>query len=146
VTLTVVDDDGRSSMANTTATIQGVIFINNPPVATCIAPSSVTVGQEVSLDASLSNDSDGTIVGYRWDFNGDGTYEVDWVTTPIITTTFSSSGSFVVTLEVIDNNDAVSTYSTTVSVTEAKKNTPGFDILLVLAALLIGFFLYKKYT
>ena len=146
VTLTVVDDDGRSSMANTTATIQGVIFINNPPVATCIAPSSVTVGQEVSLDASLSNDSDGTIVGYRWDFNGDGTYEVDWVTTPIITTTFSSAGSFVVTLEVIDNNDAVSAYSTTVSVTEAQKNTPGFDILLVLAALLIGLFLYKKYT
>jgi parallel beta-helix repeat protein len=146
VTLTVVDDDGRSSMANTTATIQGDIFINNPPVATFIAPSTAIVGQEVSLDASLSNDSDGTIVGYRWDFNGDGTYEVDWVTTPIITTTFSSPGSFIVTLDVIDNNDAISSYSTTVSVKEAQKKTPGFDILLVLAALLISLFIYKKYT
>jgi parallel beta-helix repeat protein len=145
VTLTVVDDDGRSSMANTTATIQGVIFINNPPVATCIAPSTVTVDQEVSFDASLSNDSDGTIVGYRWDFNGDGTFDIDWVTTPIVTSTFSSPGSFVVTLEVIDNNDAVSSYSTTVSVKEAQKNTPGFDILFVLIALLIGLFMYKKY-
>ncbi|HWR63973.1 MAG TPA: PKD domain-containing protein, partial [Candidatus Thermoplasmatota archaeon] len=97
VTLTVVDDDGRSSMANTTATIQGVIFINNPPVATCIAPSTVSMGQEVSFDASLSNDTDGTIVGYRWDFNGDGTYDTDWVTTPVIATTFSSTGSYVVT-------------------------------------------------
>jgi hypothetical protein len=51
-----------------------------------------------------------------------------------------------VTLEVIDNNDAVSPYSTTVSVREAQKKTPGFDILLILAALLIGLFIYKKYT
>jgi parallel beta-helix repeat protein len=146
VTLTVVDDDGRSSMANTTATIQGVIFINNPPIATFIAPSTVFVDQEVSFDASLSNDSDGTIVGYRWDFNSDGTFDADWITTPLITTTFSSPDSFVVTLEVIDNNDAVSPYSTTVSVREAQKKTPGFDILLILAALLIGLFIYKKYT
>jgi PKD repeat protein len=145
VTLTVVDDDGRSSMANTTATVQGVIFINVPPIATCIAPLAVTVGQEVSFDASLSNDSDGVIVGYRWDFNGDGTFDTEWMAAPIVTTTFSSSGSFVVTLEVIDNDDAVSPYSTTVSVTEAQKKTPGFEIPVVLVALLIGLFVYRKY-
>lgn len=145
VTLTVVDDDGRSSMANTTATVQGVIFINDPPIATCIAPVTATVGQEVSYDASLSNDSDGVIVGYRWDFNGDGTFDTEWMATPVVTTTFSSSGSFVVTLEVIDNNDAVSPYSTTVSVTEAQKKTPGFEIPVVFFALLIGLFLYRKY-
>ena len=145
ITLTVVDDDGRSSMANTTATIQGVIFINDPPIATCIAPLAATVGQEVSFDASLSNDSDGVIVGYRWDFNGDGTFDTEWMAAPVVTTTFSSSGSFVVTLEVIDNNDAVSPYSTTVSVTEAQKKTPGFEIPVVLVALLIGLFLYRKY-
>jgi len=145
ITLTVVDDDGRSSMANTTATVQGVIFINDPPIATCIAPLAATVGQEVSFDASLSNDSDGVIVGYRWDFNGDGTFDTEWMAAPVVTTTFSSSGSFVVTLEVIDNNDAVSPYSTTVSVTEAQKKTPGFEIPVVLVALLIGLFLYRKY-
>lgn len=145
VTLTVVDDDGRSSMANTTATIQGVIFINSPPVATCIAPSIVTVNQAVNFDASLSNDSDGTIVGYRWDFNGDGTFDIDWVTMPVINTTFSSTGSFVVTLEVIDNNDAVSSYSTTVSVKEVQKGIPGFEILGLFLAILIGLFVYKRY-
>jgi PKD repeat protein len=144
VTLTVVDDDGRSSMANTTATIQGVIFINNPPIATCISPTTANVGQEVTFDASLSNDTDGTIVGYRWDFNGDGTYDTDWMTTPIITWIFSSAGSFVVTLEVMDNNDAISPYSTTVSVKEIQKGIPGFDIVLVFMALLIGLFLYRK--
>ncbi len=144
VTLTVVDDDGRSSMANTTATIQGTIFINNPPVATFIAPSTATVGQEVSFDASLSNDTDGNIVGYRWDFNGDGIFDADWVTIPMVTTAFSSSGSYVVTLEVIDNNDAVSSYSTTISVKDIPK-TPGFDVLLLVVALLIGFFLYRRH-
>jgi len=144
VTLTVVDDDGRSSMANTTATIQGVIFINNPPIATCIAPTTANVGQEVTFDASLSNDTDGTIVGYRWDFNGDGTYDTDWMTTPIITWIFSSAGSFVVTLEVMDNNDAISPYSATVSVKEGQKGIPGFDIVLVFIALLIGLYLYRK--
>jgi parallel beta-helix repeat protein len=146
VTLTVVDNDGRSSMANTTATIEGAIFINQPPVATCIAPSTVIVGQEVSFDASLSNDTDGTIVGYRWDFNGDGTYDTDWESTPIITTTFSSTGSYVVTLEVIDNNDAVSPYSTTVSVREEQKNTPGFELLLFITALLGSLLVYRRYT
>ncbi|MFA5101737.1 MAG: PKD domain-containing protein [Candidatus Thermoplasmatota archaeon] len=145
VTLTVVDDDGRSSMANTTATIQSDIFINTPPVATCVAPSTATVDQVVTFDASLSNDSDGTIVGYRWDFNGDGTFDTDWVTTSVTNTTFSSPGSFVVTVEVIDNNDAVSSYSTTVAVTEAQKGLPGFETLAVLVALLIGLFVYTKY-
>jgi hypothetical protein len=141
----VVDDDGRSSTANTTATIQGVIFVNNPPVAMCIAPSTCLVDQEVSFDASLSNDTDGTIVGYRWDFNSDGTFDTDWLTTPVITWMFSSSGSVVVTLEVKDDIDAVSSFSTTVLVKEVEKNTPGFDIFLVLVAILVGLFLYDKH-
>jgi parallel beta-helix repeat protein len=144
VTLTVVDDDGRSSMANTTATIQGVIFINTPPVATYIAPSTANVGQEVAFDASLSNDTDGSIVGYRWDFNGDGTYDSDWVSTPFITWVFSTAGSSVVTLEVKDNNDAISPYSSTISVKEVQKGIPGFEVLFVLAALLIGLYLSRK--
>ncbi len=144
VTLTVVDDDGRSSMANTTATIQGVIFINNPPVATCIAPSTANVSQELTFDASQSNDTDGTIVGYRWDFNSDGIYETDWVTTPIATWTFTTAGTYVTTLEVMDNNDAISPYSTTISVKEVQKGIPGFEVLLLFAALLIGLYIYRK--
>ena len=144
VTLTVVDDDGRSSMANTTATIKSSIFDNNPPIAMYTAPSTTSVNQEVSFDASMSNDSDGKIVGYRWDFDGDGTFDTVWLNTPIITSTFSSVGSFIVTLEVIDDGDKIGSYSTTVSVTEVQKKTPGFEILLVLLSILIGLFLYYK--
>ncbi len=145
VTLTVVDDDGRSSMANTTATIEGAIYVNSPPVAAFISPTTVFVDQEISFDASASNDSDGTIVGYRWDFNSNGTFDTDWLTVPVITMTFSSVGSSIVTVEVIDDGGAVSSYSNSILITAVQKKSPGFDFLLVFLAIFVGFILYKKY-
>jgi parallel beta-helix repeat protein len=144
VTLTVVDNDGRSSMANTTATIESMIFINNPPVAYFDAPATASPDQEINFDASLSNDTDGTIVGYRWDFDSDGTFDTDWLPTPVSTYTFTAGGNYVVTLEVMDDKDAVSSYTTTVLVREPEKNTPGFEIILFFLAFFIGIMLYNK--
>lgn len=144
VTLTVVDNDGRSSMANTTATIQGSIFVNTPPVAALVAPTAAVIDQEITFDASLSNDTDGTIIGYRWDFDDDGVFDTDWLTTPFITTTFSSAGSYVVTVEVKDEMDATSAFSTTVIVQETQNNTPGFDIIFMVLSLFICGWLYSK--
>jgi len=144
VTLTVVDNDGRSSMANTTATIQGTIYLNNPPVAMFTALSSVSVNQQVSFDASGSNDTNGTIVGYRWDFNGDGTFDTDWLNVSVTTNTFSSVGSSIVTLEVKDDGNATGSFSTTIAVKAVEKKTPGFDIILVLLAVLVGLLIYNK--
>jgi parallel beta-helix repeat protein len=144
VTLTVVDNDGRSSMSNTTATIQGTIYLNSPPVAMFTALSSVSVNQQVSFDASGSNDTNGTIVGYRWDFNGDGTFDTDWLNVSVTTNTFSSVGSSIVTLEVKDDGDATGSFSTTIAVKAVEKKTPGFDIILVLLAVLVGLLIYNK--
>lgn len=144
VTLTVVDDDGRSSMANTTATIQSEIFINSPPNAMFTIPSTVTVNQEVLIDATLSNDSDGFIAGYRWDFDSNGTFDTDWMVEAFVTTSFSTIGSYVVTLEVKDELGSVSSYSTTVSVQQTSENTPGFDIILVLLTIGLCILLYLK--
>lgn len=144
VTLTVVDNDGRSSMANTTATIQGTIYLNSPPVAMFTALSSVSVNQQVSFDASGSNDTDGTIVGYRWDFNGDGIFDTDWLNVSVTINTFSSVGSSSVTLEVKDDGDATGSFSTTITVKAVEKKTPGFDIILVLLAVLVGLLIYNK--
>jgi hypothetical protein len=144
VTLTVVDNDGRSSMANTTATIQGAIYQNNPPVAVFSAPSTTLVNQEVTFDASGSSDTDGTIVGYRWDFDSDGTFDIDWLNTSVITFTFGTPVSSYVTLEVRDDADAVSSYSANILVTSDQKKTPGFDILLVLLAVFVGILLITR--
>jgi parallel beta-helix repeat protein len=143
VTLTVVDNSGRSEIANTTATISGDMYANVPPVPIIDAVSAVTVNQLVTFNASASYDIDGTIVGYRWDFNGDGTFETDWLTNATTTYTFATAGSVIVTLEVKDNANA--SFSTSITVNAVQKKTPGFDILLVLLAVLVGLLIYRKY-
>jgi parallel beta-helix repeat protein len=144
VTLTVVDNDGRSSMQNTTATVQSILIENTPPIAICMAPATVGVDQEVYLDASLSNDPDGIIIGYRWDFDGDGTFDTDWLATPFITYTFPSSGSHVVTLEVKDDRNTSSSFSTTIVVEEAQGGIPGFELLGALSAIAFVLLLWKR--
>ena len=131
-------------MANTTATIQGTIYLNSPPFAVFTALSSVIVNQQVSFDASGSNDTDGTIVGYRWDFNGDGTFDTDWLNVSVTTNTFSSVGSSIVTLEVKDDGNATGSFSTTIGVKAVEKKTPGFDIILLLLAVIVGLLIYNK--
>jgi len=144
VTLTVVDDDGRSAMANTTATISGQIYLNSPPVAVFSGPLASQVNQNVFFDASGSIDVDGTIVGYRWDFNGDDQYDTDWLSTPTTSYTFSVAGSFPVTLEVKDNANSTGTYVSPLDVQVPTKKSPGFEILLVLLGVLICLLLMKK--
>jgi parallel beta-helix repeat protein len=144
VTLTVVDNDGRSSMANTTATISGEVYINSPPLAAFTAPSTVTLNQLVSFDASASNDTDGTIVGYRWDFNNDGTFETNWLETPVITHTFTTAGNTTVTLRVKDNANANGSFTEIVNVHAPPKKTPGFELVLVILAILVCLPLYIK--
>lgn len=144
VTLTVVDNSGRSAIANSTITVLSEVYVNSQPIAVFNAPSSVFVGAETYFDASASNDTDGTIIGYRWDFNGDGTFDTDWLNTTGITTTFSSVGSSIVTLEVKDDGNAIGSFSSTIAVKAVQKKTPGFEIILMFFALLAVILMYHK--
>ena len=81
VGLTVVDDDGTTS----TPTLVEVRS-SNPPTARASVPSKAKGGTPVTLDASASSDSDGTIVSYHFTF-GDGTEIVS--TTPVVTHVWS---------------------------------------------------------
>src|SRR5690606_32025118 len=69
VTLVVTDDGG---LTDTTSVEVEVTAPNQAPVASFVAdPSSGDAPLEVSFDASGSEDPDGEIVSYEWDF-GDG--------------------------------------------------------------------------
>lgn len=59
-------------------------------------------GNTVTLDASGSTDSDGTIGSYRWDF-GDSTTGSG----SKVTHTYSADGTYPITLTVVDNGGAV---------------------------------------
>ncbi len=110
VTLTVTDDIGASNSATTTATITDA-QVNQPPVAAPNGSYSGTVGMVIKFDGSASNDPDGSIVSYDWDF-GDGTYGSG--ATPVHS--YLSSGRFTVILTVTDDQGATDSMGTSADI------------------------------
>ncbi len=88
--------------------------VNEAPVADPNGPYTGSPGQPVQFDGTGSFDPDGTIVTYRWDF-GDGGIGVG--STP--THTYSSTGTYVVLLTVLDDRGATASAATTAEITEA---------------------------
>ncbi|MBN1930908.1 MAG: PKD domain-containing protein [Desulfobacterales bacterium] len=103
-TLYIWSSTGASTSASITITVQ-----NNPPVATAdILPSN----GEVPLTAQLigsGSDSDGSIVLYEWDLDGDGTFDWSSSTTGNTTYTYTVVGSYQAVFRVTDNDGQTAT-------------------------------------
>ncbi len=98
-TLTVTDNESFTDTTYRNLTVRA------PPIATfTAAPNPATVGANVSFDASASEDLDGTIVAYRWDF-GDSTMGTGVITTH----PYPAPGTYNVTLNVTDNDGLTGT-------------------------------------
>jgi len=82
---------------------------NKHPIANITGPNTGYVNQTLVFYAYYSYDPDGYITGYRWDFKNDGVYDTDWLDDLIITCNYSSSGNYTVRLQVMDDDDAVTT-------------------------------------
>jgi PKD repeat protein len=109
-TLTVTDDGGATASKAVVVTVTPPA--NLPPVARLSASTlSGKVPLTVSVDGSTSSDPDGTIASYAWSF-GDG----DVASTPTASHTYLVTGTYVLTLTVTDNNGAVNTESTIITV------------------------------
>lgn len=85
---------------------------NTQPVAQFSCSQSVaSVGEEIFFDASKSRDvEDGHNLLARWDFDGDGVWEIDYHTSQKtiepVSYTYSTPGNYQVTLEVKDTKQA----------------------------------------
>lgn len=113
VRLTVVDDDGAFDSTVVVVSVEAATD-NLPPAASFSAdPRSGAAPLVVSFDATASADSDGGIVEYHWDF-GDGS-EGRGATAGH---SYSRPGVYLARLTVVDNDGAISTASTEISVTE----------------------------
>jgi len=110
VTLTVTDDDGDSSTATDTIT---VTVPNVAPTAGFTrSPASGDQPLPVSVDASASTDTDGTIVSYAWDFGDGGTD-----TGVTAAHTYTVAGTYSIQLVVTDDRGGTATASQSVTVT-----------------------------
>ncbi len=116
VTLTVTDNSG--STATTSAKVTQVI--DKPPIAMFTVTGNNTIaGSTVTFDATTSSDPDGTIVSYAWSF-GDGSIGSGVTTTHM----YAPTGSYTVTLSVIDNSGSTGSASATVVVIIASDKPP----------------------
>jgi PKD repeat protein len=110
VILTVSNDEGEMATARQTITV-GTSSNEPPQAAFSATPETGTAPLAVVFDAASSSDVDGIIQAYTWDF-GDG----DISSGQVVNHTFTSSGTFTVTLLVVDNRGAADVTSTIINV------------------------------
>ena len=117
-TLYVWSSTGESASASITITVE-----NNPPVATAdVVPSN----GEVPLTAQLmgsGTDSDGSIVFYEWDFEGDGIYDWSSATSGNTTYNYTTVGTYQAVFRVTDDNGLTDT--ATAATTVVRAGPPG---------------------
>jgi PKD repeat protein len=96
IKLTVTDNKGTSSTAT-----QDIIVVNqNPSALLTASPNPILSKNTITLDASGSNDIDGNIVNYSWDF-GDGVKKL--FGSSIENYVYNFPGSYVASVTVTDN-------------------------------------------
>jgi PKD repeat protein len=124
VILTITDDQGASEQSRAVVTVS-LAPANDEPMADF---SYRCTDLNCVFDASGSNDPDGYIVAYRWDF-GEG--ESSESGGPTKDHTFGQSGKYRVTLQIEDNLGAIATHSAVVSasvIVPPDANTIGFSV------------------
>lgn len=118
VILTVVDDAGALATASQVITVTAPEN-QSPTAAFSATPDSGEPPLNVMFNASESEDTDGTISSYEWDF-GDGSAHESGVA---VVHTYTSSGSYEAILTVTDNAEEADTLTHTITV-----NSPGNSI------------------
>ena len=93
-----------------------------PSASFTVKPASGTAPLAVTLDASASEDSDGSISRYRWEFGDGATGEGR-----SMQHTYSEAGSYTVRLTVTDNDGATATAQQNVQV---EQNAQGTGLLM----------------
>ena len=108
VSLEVFDNGEKSDEITKTVTVTN----SKPEAAFSYSPNSPVPDEEIRFDSGSSSDSDGEIVDYRWEVDGD--YAGDEQTMDY---SFDTAGEYDISLEVFDNGEKSDEITKTVTVT-----------------------------
>ncbi len=136
VKLIVKDDDNDIGVMSVWLTIK-----NKPPTALfTFKPEKPRQDEVVTFNASASKDADGEIKNYSWDFESDGIIDAYGEE---VKHAFGEKKPYTVTLTVVDDDGAQDTFTFVVNVRE-KEKTPGFELMILLAASAILIFMKRR--
>ena len=94
--------DACGSVISGTITVE-VLHENTAPTAHAGGFYQGIAGEEVVLDASFSHDPDiGDVLHFRWDLDGDGTFDTPWTVNPRYVATYGEPFFGTITVEVRD--------------------------------------------
>ncbi len=116
-------------------TIKEPVVPNQRPIAKIMGTTvRAFVGDEITLDATSSSDSDGNITGYRFEF-GDGE-SIDWTQAGIAVHAYKEAGKYSAKVQVRDDDGAVSDWaSMSVAITTRPNSSPSIAAGGVICAL-----------
>ncbi len=127
--LTGVNKPLRAYQLHSTPVSDEKQLFNIKPIAIMYAttPTDILKGETVTFDASDSYDTDGQVVGYKWDFNNDGYFGDAYSsgTDAKPTKLFGQFGNFFIKVQIEDNNGAkVTSVAVQVNVTDVGNLNP----------------------
>ena len=131
VTLTVTDDSGAKSTITKKITVSNAL----PTAEFFFIPEKASAGEKINFTDASSDD--GKIIAWHWDF-GDGTASDKQNPQH----SYKESGKYTITLTVKDNEGGESTITKTIEITSS--NTPGFEIIALLAGIFVSIMLMKR--
>lgn len=111
VKLTATDNDGASSSVQISIHVSSIVGNLSPVARFTMSPTEGTAPAEIRFNASGSEDPDGSITSYTWEF-GDG----DVTTGQVVSHVFLIPDSYAVRLTVVDSEGATSTVQKTLLV------------------------------
>jgi len=146
-TLRVTDDKGATD--TDVCVIQVEQEADSPnalPVAEIQNDVEVKVNQVATLNG-IGIDTDGTIVKYEWDFDGDGIYDWNGTGSGVTQFTYTKSGVYFPKLRVTDDEGASDTEVCKIMVVappDSSDDSPGFSSFVVVVSLCLVGVLWRK--
>ena len=125
LTVTATDTGGLTSSATTTVTATTATTNTAPTARLTVTPSTGTAPLQVTADASTSSDPQGQALTYTFTF-GDGTPNAGPQSSATTTHTYTSPGTYTLTVKATDTGGLTSTAATTVTANATTTSPPAF--------------------